>query len=263
MLSLVLRLLLASSIQPPLLNQNATRTREERVRSHINEEINTNYLDIGNGKEPPSIDNVKNNSVNQLVDKLEDDLEDKEDLLEKLQIKKEIRKLKASLEYDELIYKWHSIEYNYKRSQGRQARKDCREILIQFKQDTIRLYIESHLKFLTKLVVQTYIQRVLSVIIKNQKRKERRPLRLDRLLSAILKGRRSLYQYTFYTLLNDRTTNHKPKLYLSRTDSARNYKHEGAYDLAVRYRANQVGKLNELFYIEDEKYLKANIRRKF
>lgn len=87
--------------------------------------------------------------------------------------------------------KWDSIELDYKCCIDKTKRREQKQILEKFEEESVGLFIDCHLRFLTEPVVQTYIQKVLAIVCNLQGNKAV-PLGTDRLPLSVLKGRRGL-----------------------------------------------------------------------
>lgn len=155
------------------------------------------------------------------------------------------------------MQEWDYKELNYKCCMDKAKRQEQKWILEKFEEETVGLFIDCHLRFLTEPVVQTYIRKVLAIICNSPQGNEVVHLGTDRLPLSVLEGRRGLYWYTFYVLLNRLTgthaTRYKPKLHESRPNGPRNF-HNKSHNLAGRHGTNWITKLDKLFRIEDDDY---------
>lgn len=241
----------ASSMQPPPSNQNFNMPRQERAGEHLDIDTGASDSDVASGRESPSVDGLAYES------------EEEEGLPEKAWVRRQIETLSKSVEFKELMQEWDSTEVDYKSCMDRTKRQERKQILENFEEETVRLFVDRHLRFLTEPVVQTYIQKVLAVL--GRSREDNIPLGFHCLSSAVLEGRRGLCWYTFYTILNPQTGTHatrfKPKLHEPRPNGVHNTK-DRALRLATSHGTNWIGKLDEIFCIEDDKHRDPKQRKK-
>lgn len=241
-------------MQPPPSNQNSNRPPQERDGDRSDTETSTGDPDVASGGESRSADSLDDESE-----------EEEEGLPEKAWVRRRIKKLEKRADFKELMQEWDSTELDYKCCMDKTKRQEQKQILEKFEEETVGLFIDCHLRFLTEPVVQTYIQKILAIICNSPQGNEVVPLGTDRLPLSVLEGRRGLCWYTFYVLLNRRTgthaTRYKPKLHESRPNGPRHF-HKKSHNLAGRYGTNWIAKLDELFRIEDDDYSDEGDRKK-